>query len=181
MDELPECKRKRDEDDPVGELAVIEKKAATPEPPKKKKKKGPKPEHLWHFEYDERGGTLEGLFFATSTQIDAAYNKTVDFGEALGKHSEVALKFQDLDVSRVTKDPVLIAAQRKIFEEIGESCIGYNPIVMLLNHGHKLDAADGDSDSSEEEESESESVQCEEPPQSSARVLIGLCKDIGLI
>lgn len=177
MDELPECKRKRVDND--GDPSVRRSKAG-------EAVVDPDGEYLWHFTWGLRGGVLEGLFFATLDQMTRARkaNKKVYFGEALGKHSEVEVRFKDLGVTLATNRPELIAAQREIFAGIGCKCMGYNPIEILdeMEEDEESEASeDDDSDSSEEEESESEPVQCEEPPPSTARVLIGLCKDVGLI
>lgn len=51
-----------------------------------------------------RMGRVEGLFICEDTELDKVINKTVYFGEILGKHSNVRIKFSKEDFSIATDD-----------------------------------------------------------------------------
>ncbi len=152
-DDLPECKRKREDADSVDnegggdEELPAPKKANNGEPEKAKEEE---PELLWHFEWDTwRSGVLEGLFFAKASDVDRAErkNKTVSFGDALGKHSDVEVEFSALNVGLATAHPRLIAAQREIFAAIGRKRIGYDPMEILAeNEENEAEEASSEED-----------------------------------
>src|ERR1035437_802998 len=75
-----------------------------------------------------RMGYIEGLFIADEADVEAAYGKRAEFGEALGKNSDVS---DDLDESSFTiksEDPEFVA---KLEELLGSSISGYNPLDYL--------------------------------------------------
>ncbi len=128
--DAPDLKRKRDEETPDESAAL------TPASPPKKvvvdagcDDDDTQPEQdregLWRSYYGTmRDGSLEALFFAPHSKIAEASGKTVYFGDKLGKHSDVTVKFDELDVTLVTDDPALIAAMHILFDEE----FGYNPL-----------------------------------------------------
>lgn len=83
-------------------------------------------QNVYRFIYSCRAGSLEGLFVATEAEVDNLYGKEVDFGEVLGKHSEVVLEI----------DPEMIERQyfneenvQTIIRLFGSGTIsGYNPL-----------------------------------------------------
>ena len=82
---------------------------------------------LVEFTWDcRRQGVMQGLFITTQAIRDAAINKHVYFGEALGKHSEVEGILEDNELRVRSKDQDLIEKLETIF---GRSTIsGYNPL-----------------------------------------------------
>lgn len=83
--------------------------------------------NLYSFYWDcGRAGDLDGLFVATQEELDQSYGSTVDFGECLGKHSEV---YGELEPSAIE---YLSGDQEKIdwlVEMAGGTTIsGYNPL-----------------------------------------------------
>lgn len=83
---------------------------------------------LYRFEVNYgRHGSLEGLFVATEYELNLLNNSTVNFGEALGKHSEVCLdEFKWQECCTVVSDD-----EEKIkwlVSILGYSVSGYNPL-----------------------------------------------------
>lgn len=101
------------------------------------------PGALWHFSYSRRGGRLDGLFVATEEEVEAHLGKSVHFGEALGKHTDVDVVFNRDRVSRVNADPTAIA---KITEVVGKTWCGWNPIKMIEEREAEEAEADQDVD-----------------------------------
>lgn len=84
---------------------------------------------LWQFRWDcGRNGEVEGLFVADDQQIEDAVGKHVDFGEILGKHSEVfgTLDHADLKVLSIDQDFIEKCESIK-----GLLPQGYNPLDYL--------------------------------------------------
>lgn len=79
--------------------------------------------------YWGRMGSLSGIFIADDEAVKRATGKTVDFGEALGKHSQVEFAFGDKDTSltELTDDPNFIEQ----FERF-KCASGHNPFEHLL-------------------------------------------------
>lgn len=97
---------------------------------------------LWKLHFSAgRSGTLHGMFVATDEEIEAAMGQHLEFGEVLGKHSDVAGPLEASDITRVTDDQEFITK----FEEY-ECSSGYNP----------LDALPENEEEEDEEESEEE-------------------------
>ena len=79
---------------------------------------------LYRYEMDcGRAGTVEGLFTADDAEVAAAIGKDVQFGEILGKHSEVAGTLDASEFEELTDDAAFIAK----FEEF-HCASGYNPL-----------------------------------------------------
>lgn len=51
-----------------------------------------------------RSGDLEGIFEATPEAVKDLIGKTVNFGEVLGKHSEVIVTFEEDEIIFLTDD-----------------------------------------------------------------------------
>lgn len=80
---------------------------------------------LWKFCWDcGRMGSVEGLFTATDEEVSFAIGKNVNFGEILGKHSEVygILKKSNFEKLDVDSESVM-----KVVKYLGEDWSGYNP------------------------------------------------------
>lgn len=89
---------------------------------------------LWKFYWDYGSmGDVKGLFTATAEEIEGAIGKTVDFGEVLGKHSNVYGELELADLVLITDDQEDI----KTLERIGQKCNcdflnqGYNPLKYI--------------------------------------------------
>jgi hypothetical protein len=64
---------------------------------------------LWKFDICfGRAGNIAGLFIATEKEVDFLIGNNIDFGEALGKHSEVHHQFtkEDLETLNVSNSTV---------------------------------------------------------------------------
>jgi hypothetical protein len=70
-----------------------------------------------------RMGSLEGVFSAHDHEITQLLGKQLDFGEALGKHSEVVFGFSRSQVKVISEDQDFI----KKFNEILPHGAGTNP------------------------------------------------------
>lgn len=85
---------------------------------------------LFVFNYRSRGGSINGLFISTEEEMTALMGSYIDFGEVLGKHSDVSMEmkpeyFQQLEVSEETLEDI----QRAVG---GAATItGYNPFDYL--------------------------------------------------
>ncbi len=82
---------------------------------------------LYGFDWSFRAGRITGLFLATKEEIESAIGRTVDFGEALGKHSEITgeLETGDFEMINVSDDFI------EEFEG-GVGSHGYNPLDYLM-------------------------------------------------
>lgn len=86
-------------------------------------------EVLYRFKLDwGRDGQLESLFIATRAQVATLKGKTLNFGSAFGKYSEVSCIWNegDTELNEVTEDPAFI----KQFLELN-CCIGPNPLTHI--------------------------------------------------
>jgi len=82
---------------------------------------------LYRFYWDcGRQGDVRGIFVANEADVQGAVGRRVNFGEILGKHSEIAgiLDMKDLEV--ITDDPNFIA-----WFEHYKCETGYNPMEYL--------------------------------------------------
>lgn len=82
---------------------------------------------LYSFHWDcGRMGDLTGLFVANKKAVENIIDKYVDFGEVLGKHSEVYGYIEEGDIVLETDDQDFI---QKLQFHLGEETIsGYNPL-----------------------------------------------------
>lgn len=72
-----------------------------------------------------RMGELEGLFIAYQSDIDALVGTEVNFGEVLGKHSDITATIEEGDIKVVSSDREKIDWLQGIF--LGDSITGFNP------------------------------------------------------
>ena len=83
---------------------------------------------IWKLDLDYgRDGDLQGIFVAEKEDLDAIDGKTLYFGDALGRHSNVT-KVCNLskDIKKVTDNAEAVAMFEKYDMEIG-----YNPLAYL--------------------------------------------------
>ncbi|HBN95103.1 MAG TPA: hypothetical protein DDZ66_02290 [Firmicutes bacterium] len=82
---------------------------------------------LWEFKWDcGRQGDLEGLFVATEAEVQELMGQDVNFGEVLGKHSEV---YGDIEEGEITKVDLDTKTVEKVTKILGDSTwSGYNPL-----------------------------------------------------
>jgi hypothetical protein len=82
--------------------------------------------YLWRFYWDcGRSGDVEGLFVATEERVDNLIGQRVDFGEILGKHSEVYGVIDEADIEKIDMDEETI---EKVCKILGTNWGGYNPL-----------------------------------------------------
>lgn len=74
-----------------------------------------------------RMGELEGIFAATEEEIDKAVGETVNFGEVLGKHSDISFRLEKDHFELLTGDQDFIkkATEYKLIPS------GHNPLSYL--------------------------------------------------
>lgn len=79
-----------------------------------------------------RNGDVEGLFTCDRDVLEQAYNKQVDFGEILGKHSHVLGRLREEDITILSEDQDFI----KSFEAIvgAGTVTGYNPLSYIVEY-----------------------------------------------
>ncbi len=81
---------------------------------------------LWQFEWDcGRQGDLEGLFVATEAEVQELMGQDVNFGEVLGKHSEVYGTIEEGEITKVELDTETV---EKVTAILGDTWSGYNPL-----------------------------------------------------
>ena len=85
---------------------------------------------LWKFDICfGRAGDIAGLFIATEKEVDFLIDRNIDFGEVLGKHSEVYHQFtkEDLKIIDVSSSTV-----QELLKAVGTRYInGSNPFEYL--------------------------------------------------
>ena len=87
-------------------------------------------EKLWKFHWDCGGqGDLYGVFVATEEEVQSLVGKRVDFGEALGKHSNVYGTIVKGEIVEVTDNPEVV---RILKGACGRTISGYNPLQYLV-------------------------------------------------
>jgi hypothetical protein len=84
---------------------------------------------LVKFEWDMRGGSVEGLFVTTHDALNEILGEEVYFGEILGKHSEIYGTLESEDFVIICEDDVLIDHLIKVFGSA--TLMGHNPITYL--------------------------------------------------
>ena len=78
---------------------------------------------LWRFWWDcGRMGELEGLFKATTEEIESLIGEEICFGEVLGKHSDIYGVIEWDDIELVSDNPLTVATAAEC---------GYNPLNYL--------------------------------------------------
>lgn len=86
---------------------------------------------LWKFYWDcDSMGEVKGLFTATAGEIEDAIGKTVEFGEILGKHSDISGELERSDLVLVTDDQEDIKTIERIGKKYDYDFLnqGYNPL-----------------------------------------------------
>lgn len=73
-----------------------------------------------------RMGDLLGIFVREEAEVKALIGKRVEFGEVLGKHSDIGMRMEEDHFKEMTDDPSFIAK----FEEF-ELATGINPFGYL--------------------------------------------------
>jgi hypothetical protein len=80
-------------------------------------------ECLWKFCWNcGRQGKVEGIFKATKDDVKDAIGEEVNFGEILGKHSEVYGVIEEGEINLVSDDPIVVVNSKES---------GYNPLDYL--------------------------------------------------
>lgn len=85
--------------------------------------------YLWRFHWDcGRQGEVEGLFVATEEEIKNAIGEEVNFGEILGKHSEIYGPIEEGEITKVDLDSETV---NKVTEILGYTWSGYDPLRFI--------------------------------------------------
>ena len=85
--------------------------------------------YLWKFFWNcGRMGYLESLFVTTEQEVKEMIGKKANFGEVLGKHSEIYGDIEESDVEKVDLDSETIGKVSKI---LGDTWCGYNPLYYI--------------------------------------------------
>lgn len=80
---------------------------------------------LVQFSWDcGRMGSIEGLFTSTERELKSLYGKEAQFGEVLGKHSDVYGALRDKDFKVISEDSDFISKLEAI---LGTSVSGFDP------------------------------------------------------
>lgn len=74
-------------------------------------------------------GFLSGLFIADEEDVKASIGKTVNFGEVLGKHSDVVCILKQDDLKIIADDPKYIDRTIEYFGR--QTLCGYNPLSYM--------------------------------------------------
>ena len=103
---------------------------------------------LYKYNWDfGRMGKLGGLFLAPPLEVEAAIGKNFNFGEALGKHSEVKGRIEHGDIELVTIVPADIEVFERLF--LKDEICGRNPLKSLVGD-YECEGCGADYDSEEE-------------------------------
>lgn len=82
--------------------------------------------------YCGRQGTLEGRFVLNDQEqamLNALYGKVIDFGEALGKHSQIRGPLLQKDIAVITDNEGFIDTAAVLKVDLN---FGYNPLSYYL-------------------------------------------------
>lgn len=86
---------------------------------------------IYNYKWDcRRMGTVESTFIATEAEVQAIVGKQVNFGEILGKHSEIYGEIEESEITLVSQNPEAI----KIVESLDILPTGHNPFWYLNCH-----------------------------------------------
>lgn len=90
-----------------------------------------------------RAGNLYGLFIADVESINELIEskRVIEFGEVLGKHSDISGNLEPTDVTLVTTDEAFIAQAEAL-----QLCVGINPFAFIT------DEDEGYADNEDDEE-----------------------------
>lgn len=90
---------------------------------------------IYHFRWDwGRSGHLEGWFLSDEKTIQSVIGQPVNFGEVLGKHSDVFGNLSENDINLVTDNPELVSAFQEILncsiasDQRNRTALGRNPL-----------------------------------------------------
>lgn len=84
--------------------------------------------YKFYWDYGRMGG-VHGLFVADEKTVKNAVGQEVDFGEILGKHSEIDGRLESVDFTVMSEDQHLIESLLKVFPQ--RTLCGYNPLDCL--------------------------------------------------
>lgn len=81
----------------------------------------------FHWEI-KRMGDVDGMFVVEKAHLEASYGKHVEFGEILGKHSEICGPLDRDDITVVSEDQTFL---RQLVAIMGCDLGGYNPLEYM--------------------------------------------------
>jgi uncharacterized protein YdcH (DUF465 family) len=95
--------------------------------------------YLWKFHWDcRRNGQLTTLFVATEDEVKSLYGKEVNFGEVLGKHSEVSGTIEENEITKMELDSETV---EKVCAILGTTWSGYNLFEYVMHHCEKCECS----------------------------------------
>lgn len=87
---------------------------------------------LYDFHWNRgRMGDVTGRFLATPEEVNVCIGKEINFGEILGKHSDVGGILEEKDIKLVTSDLTFISMAETLGIDLSS---GYNPLDYLLEN-----------------------------------------------
>ena len=78
----------------------------------------------WNFPY----GIVDGLFIADEKDVENLYERTIDFGDILGRFSKVSGIVNYKDIEEISDCQGLVVQLEELF---GKTISGYNPLEFL--------------------------------------------------
>ena len=85
--------------------------------------------NLYEFYWDcGRQGELEGKFYTTQEEVDAAIGKQLYFGEVLGKHSEIYGVLEQGEITLVTNNQEFLQMAKDLNIDL---TYGFNPLSYI--------------------------------------------------
>lgn len=96
----------------------------------KRIQKGENMKKLYKFEWDYgRQGSIDGLFISEEHEVKDIIGKYIDFGEALGKHSQVDGEIEEDDIVEIKVSQSVIDELVCVFKS--GNITGYNPLEYI--------------------------------------------------
>ncbi|WP_338465107.1 hypothetical protein [Shouchella rhizosphaerae] len=81
---------------------------------------------LWKFSWDcGRSGRVESVFVAAEGDVNGVIGKNVNFGEILGKHSEVYGTIEESDITKLNVSDEVV---KEVTAILGRTWSGHNPL-----------------------------------------------------
>ena len=85
--------------------------------------------YAWKFHWDcGRSGKVESIFIATEEEVQDLIGQYVDFGEILGKHSEICGFVEENEVTKLDLDCETV---QKVTAVLGDTWSGRNPFEYI--------------------------------------------------
>lgn len=81
---------------------------------------------VFNFKLDcGRMGALSGVFVAEIEEVEGLYGKNIEFGEVLGKHSDIRVEIDESMIRLASDDPNDVATVERLNLESGINPLNY--------------------------------------------------------